>query len=325
MKPSIVTRRQPERVSDARAPVPANGASRAASAAGLSFGNAKFRAPRGRHGPPGVPGGERHPAQPPGRAGPRNASSRTTSARFRTPPTPSTPPSAFPTSCRTCSAKGCFRRRSSPSMPASWRGRTTRRRAMWRAPWPRFWRWSLRSLVLAGVLATPYLIGAIAPGFSGAKRELTIRLVRILFPGAGLLVLSAWCLGILNSHRRFFLSYTAPVIWNVAMIATLVALGGRIGQFASGGGARLGIGGGQRAAVRRAAAAGCCRLARRLRFSLEPALPAAFARCCATSCPCSSAAASCRSAPTWTRCWRACCRPARWPRSPTRSFSTPCR
>jgi putative peptidoglycan lipid II flippase len=60
-------------------------------------------------------------------------------------------------------------------------------------------------LVLIGVLATPYLIDAIAPGFSGDKRELTIRLVRILFPGAGLLVLSAWCLGILNSHRRGFL------------------------------------------------------------------------------------------------------------------------
>jgi putative peptidoglycan lipid II flippase len=85
--------------------------------------------------------------------------------------------------------------------------------------------------VLAGVLATPYLIEAIAPGFHGAKRELAIRVTRILFPGAGLLVLSAWCLGILNSHRKFFLSYTAPVIWNVAMIATLVLYGGRMGQF----------------------------------------------------------------------------------------------
>ena len=86
-------------------------------------------------------------------------------------------------------------------------------------------------LVLLGVLATPYLIDAIAPGFTGARRELTIRLVRILFPGAGLLVLSAWCLGILNSHRRFFLSYTAPVIWNLAMIGTLIIWGGRLGQF----------------------------------------------------------------------------------------------
>jgi len=80
-------------------------------------------------------------------------------------------------------------------------------------------------LVLVGVLTTPLLIAAIAPGFVGAKRDLTISLVRILFPGAGLLVLSAWCLGILNSHQRFLLSYTAPVLWNVAMIATLVAFG----------------------------------------------------------------------------------------------------
>ena len=81
-------------------------------------------------------------------------------------------------------------------------------------------------LVTAGVLATPWLIDLIAPGFKGETRLLTIRLVQILFPGAGLLVLSAWCLGILNSHRKFLLSYSAPVVWNVAMIATLV-WGGR--------------------------------------------------------------------------------------------------
>jgi putative peptidoglycan lipid II flippase len=82
-------------------------------------------------------------------------------------------------------------------------------------------------LVLLGVLTTPWLIAAIAPGFTGAKRDLTIALVRILFPGAGLLVLSAWCLGVLNSHRRFLLSYAAPVIWNAAMVAVLVAYGPR--------------------------------------------------------------------------------------------------
>lgn len=81
------------------------------------------------------------------------------------------------------------------------------------------------ALVLAGVLATPLLINAIAPGFEGEKRALTIQLVRIFFPGAGLLVLSAWCLGVLNSHRRFFLSYTAPVVWNITLIAALVWAG----------------------------------------------------------------------------------------------------
>ncbi|HEY6971857.1 MAG TPA: murein biosynthesis integral membrane protein MurJ [Candidatus Angelobacter sp.] len=81
-------------------------------------------------------------------------------------------------------------------------------------------------LVLAGVLASPYLIGAIAPGFQGETRTLAIKLVRIFFPGVGLLVLSAWCLGILNSHRRFFLSYVSPVVWNLAIIVALLLFGG---------------------------------------------------------------------------------------------------
>lgn len=80
-------------------------------------------------------------------------------------------------------------------------------------------------LVLVGVVSAPWLIEAIAPGFHGEKRDLTVLLVRILFPGAGLLVASAWCLGVLNSHRKFFLSYTAPVLWNLAMIAGMIAFG----------------------------------------------------------------------------------------------------
>src|SRR6185437_8646394 len=80
-------------------------------------------------------------------------------------------------------------------------------------------------LVLLGVLATPLMIDLIAPGFHDARRPLTIQLVRIFFPGVGLLVLSAWCLGILNSHRKFFLSYVSPVMWNLAIIAGLVAFG----------------------------------------------------------------------------------------------------
>ncbi len=79
--------------------------------------------------------------------------------------------------------------------------------------------------VLIGVLFTAAFIDLVAPGFEGEKRELTVRLVQILFPGVGLLVMSAWCLGILNSHRRFFLSYFAPVLWNAAIIAALVMYG----------------------------------------------------------------------------------------------------
>jgi putative peptidoglycan lipid II flippase len=82
-------------------------------------------------------------------------------------------------------------------------------------------------IVLVGVLTTRFFVGLFAASFDPATRELTIQLIRIFFPGAGLLVLSAWCLGVLNSHRKFFLSYTAPVVWNLAIIATLMWFGGR--------------------------------------------------------------------------------------------------
>jgi putative peptidoglycan lipid II flippase len=85
-------------------------------------------------------------------------------------------------------------------------------------------------IVLLGVTLTPWIIDLIVPGFQGEDRQLTILLVRILFPGVGILVMSAWCLGVLNSHRKFFLSYIAPVLWNAAMIAAMVAFGHRLDQ-----------------------------------------------------------------------------------------------
>ncbi len=77
-------------------------------------------------------------------------------------------------------------------------------------------------MVALGVVAAPVLVDLIAPGYEGVARELTIRLVRLIFPGTGVLVLSAWCLGILNSHKKFFLSYAAPVVWNGCIIVALV-------------------------------------------------------------------------------------------------------
>jgi len=82
-------------------------------------------------------------------------------------------------------------------------------------------------LVVFGILGTPILIDVIAPGFTGETRQLTIRLVQILFPGVGALVMSAWCLGILNSHGKFLLSYAAPVLWNLFIIGGLLAFGSR--------------------------------------------------------------------------------------------------
>ncbi len=81
-------------------------------------------------------------------------------------------------------------------------------------------------LVVGGMAIAPWLLSVIAPGFSGERRALAITLVRILFPGTGLLVMAAWCLGILNSHGRFFRSYVAPVAWNAAIIVALLCCHG---------------------------------------------------------------------------------------------------
>jgi putative peptidoglycan lipid II flippase len=87
------------------------------------------------------------------------------------------------------------------------------------------------ALVLGGVLTTSYFITVFAGGLQGQTRELAIQLTRILFPGIGLLVMSAWCLGVLNSHRKFFMSYAAPVAWNAVIIATLIIFGRRPAPF----------------------------------------------------------------------------------------------
>lgn len=82
-------------------------------------------------------------------------------------------------------------------------------------------------VVLLGVLAPDDFLAFTALGFHDEKRAFTVHLIRLLFPGAGLLVMSAWCLGVLNSHRKFLLSYTAPVLWNATVIAALVFYGSR--------------------------------------------------------------------------------------------------
>ncbi|HXO86847.1 MAG TPA: murein biosynthesis integral membrane protein MurJ, partial [Gemmatimonadales bacterium] len=77
-------------------------------------------------------------------------------------------------------------------------------------------------LAVLGIAFAPAITALVAQGFDGPRRELTTTLVRILFPMTGLMVVSAWCLGILNTHRRFFLPYAAPALWNIAGIAAMV-------------------------------------------------------------------------------------------------------
>jgi len=80
------------------------------------------------------------------------------------------------------------------------------------------------ALAVAGIWAAPHLAAVLATGFVGDDRvDILAGLLRILFPATGVLALSAWALALLNSHRHLFVAYVAPALWNVAMIAALVA------------------------------------------------------------------------------------------------------
>jgi putative peptidoglycan lipid II flippase len=77
----------------------------------------------------------------------------------------------------------------------------------------------LAMLVL--VIAARPITRLLAWGLTGENFELAVNFTRITVVGIGFLVMSAWCLGVLNSHRRFFLPYVAPVVWNATQVVIL--------------------------------------------------------------------------------------------------------
>jgi putative peptidoglycan lipid II flippase len=73
-----------------------------------------------------------------------------------------------------------------------------------------------------GILLAPWITAAVLGTADEATRLLTTSLVRVLFPMSGVLIVGAWCLGVLNSHDRFFLPFVAPVLWNLSQVAGLL-------------------------------------------------------------------------------------------------------
>ena len=219
------------------------------------------------------------------------------------PPTPSRPRCGSRTCCRTSSARACCRRRSSPCTPGS----STRTGseadrlagAIARSPAARV----MAALVAARDPARPPAHRrAHARASSGERLELAVTLLRIMFPGIGFLVLSAWCLGHPQQPPPFFLSYV--VAGDVERRPDRVRRGRRRcgarprrasptrspGAWSSAGCSQLAV---QLPAVRRPDPRACgCRLDRpvRRRAGRPPA----------ASAPWSSAAASCSSSPTST-------------------------
>ena len=73
-------------------------------------------------------------------------------------------------------------------------------------------------IVFLGIVAARPITKALLPLLADDTFELTVSLVRIMWAGLGFIVLSSWCLGVLNSHRKFFLAFAAPVLWNAAQV-----------------------------------------------------------------------------------------------------------
>jgi putative peptidoglycan lipid II flippase len=85
---------------------------------------------------------------------------------------------------------------------------------------------ALFAVTLIGVLAAPYVIHVSAPGFSGdvKKFDLTVDLLRIIFPYILFISLTALAGGILNTFSRFAVPAFTPVLLNVSFIVFMLWL-----------------------------------------------------------------------------------------------------
>ncbi len=83
---------------------------------------------------------------------------------------------------------------------------------------------------VAGVVAAPWIVAVIAPGFGGdpGQRDLAVLLTRVMFPYLVLVGLAAFAMGVLNSQGRFFAAALGPAVLNVGMIAAVLTLAARV-------------------------------------------------------------------------------------------------
>lgn len=79
-------------------------------------------------------------------------------------------------------------------------------------------------VTLLGMLAAPWIVSLIAPGFRGdaAKMQLTVELLRITFPYIFFISLVSMAGGVLNTYNRFGIPAFTPVWLNVSMISAVL-------------------------------------------------------------------------------------------------------
>ncbi len=84
----------------------------------------------------------------------------------------------------------------------------------------------LTPFVIAAMMAMPFIIGVLAPGFGegSARHDLAVEMTRITFPYLLLISLSALLGGVLNAHNRFMPFAATPIVFNLTLIAALLWL-----------------------------------------------------------------------------------------------------
>ena len=82
--------------------------------------------------------------------------------------------------------------------------------------------------VVLGELFSPFIVKAVAPGFSGEKFTYAVKLLREMFPYIMLVSLTAFLGGILNTFNRFFAPAFSTALFNLSLIISALLLSGEL-------------------------------------------------------------------------------------------------
>lgn len=96
------------------------------------------------------------------------------------------------------------------------------------------------ALIGAALFAAPQLVRLVAPGFAGEQLTIAIGMTRLMLTGAGFFAIALITGFTLDSYKRFFLAVTDDIVFKVAGLVGLVALGGYVGIYGLGWGIALG-------------------------------------------------------------------------------------
>ncbi|MGH9399428.1 MAG: murein biosynthesis integral membrane protein MurJ [Thermoanaerobaculia bacterium] len=90
----------------------------------------------------------------------------------------------------------------------------------------------LALLTVAGIAASPFLVGLLAPEFRGRpwQFELAVALNRWIFPYIFLVSIVALFQAVANSHNRFAVAAAAPIFLNLAVIAGTLLVAPRLAE-----------------------------------------------------------------------------------------------